>query len=219
MTEQERIANKIAFVAERVRRRSYSPEDVRRALFGLPIDQSIVISLMKAAADRKPERPVYPEFTTAPRRPRPLPKPKEEYAIIVFSKVAEYVERSDTGKRESLGHTYRGAWRNENRYFVKSFTGKDIEFTREEKEALKFHDDKQCDACMAKLIMEHKVYTIAIWDNGSECVHYPNEHWWRNDTLQPSFINRDGVGDFYNENIRFDIRKGWIEHKWEDNEK
>lgn len=210
---------RLAFISERIRRRSFSPEDVRIRLMGLKVPERIVQALMYAAANRKPERQVYPHFNPG-IIPTPNPKkPKENYAIVVFSKEAEYIEDRETGKRTCLGHTYRGSWDVDKRFFVKSFSGKEIEFTKNEKEACKFYDDKMCDACLSELIRKHHVYTIAIWDDGSECVHYPNEHWWRNGCLQPSFINRDGVGAFYEENIRFNSSKGWEEHVWEEREK
>ena len=207
---------RLAFIGERIRRGSFSPEDVRLRLIGLKVPARIVQALMSAAASRKPEKPVYPHFNSDII---PTPKPKENYAIVVFSKEAEYIEDRKTGERTCLGHTCRGSWDSTKRFFVKSFTGKEIEFTKNEKEACKFYDDKMCDACLSELIIKHHAYTIAIWDDGSECVHYPNEHWWRNGCLQPSFINRDGVGAFYEENIRFDISKGWEEHVWEDRER
>lgn len=208
---------RLAFIGERIRRRSFSPEDVRIRLMGLKVPEHIVQTLISAAANKKAERPVYPRFKdNCVHEPKPK---KEEYAIIVFSKIAEYIEDDKTGDKTCLGHTCRGAWRSENCYFVKSFTGKDMEFTHKEKEAYKFHDDKECDACMSELIRKHHVYTVAIWGNGFECVHYPNHHWWRNGDLQPSFIHRDGVGAFYKENIRFSYSKGWEEHVWEEREK
>ena len=207
---------RLAFIGERIRRRSFSPEDVRIRLMGLKVPERIVQALMSAAANRKPEIPVYPTFKPGII---PAPKSKENYAIVVFSKEAEYIEDRKTGERTCLGHTCRGSWDPTKRFFVKSFTEKEIEFTKNEKEACKFYDDKMCDACMSELIRKHHVYTIAIWDDGSECVHYPNEHWWRNGCLQPSFINRDGVGAFYEENIRFNASKGWEEHVWEEREK
>ena len=189
--------NMLEFVAERVRRGSYSPDDVKRQLFGRGVDEAMAM-LMKAAADRRIERPVYPPFIP------PKPKPKsQKYAKIALSLVPEY----DTEGRAL--HTYWGALHLENRLFVKSFSGKDIEFTKEEKEAYKFTDDHTCDACMAKLIMEHHAFTIALWDKGSYMVHYPGEHWRDNDYLIPSFINRKGVKEFYEEGILFDRRKGW----------
>lgn len=207
---------RLAFISERIRRKSFSPEEVRLRLMGLKVPSRIVQALMSAAANRKPEKPVYPTFKYDSI---PTPKPKENYAIVVFSKEAEYIEDRKTGERTCLGHTCRGSWDSTKRFFVKSFTGKEIEFTKNEKEACKFYDDKMCDACLSELIRKHHAYTIAIWDDGSECVHYPNEHWWRNGCLQPSFINRDGVGAFYEENIRFNVSKGWEEHVWEDREK
>jgi hypothetical protein len=207
---------RLAFISERIRRRSFSPEEVRLRLMGLKVPSRIVQALMSAAANRKPERPVYPTF----KYDRiPTPEPKDNYAIVVFSKEAEYIEDRKTGERKCLGHTCRGSWDSTKRFFVKSFTGKEIEFTKNEKEACKFYDDKMCDACLSELIRKHHAYTIAIWDDGSECVHYPNEHWWRNGCLQPSFINRDGVGAFYEENIRFNASKGWEEHVWEERER
>lgn len=207
---------RLAFISERIRRRSFSPEEVRLRLMGLKVPSRIVQALMSAAANRKPERPVYPAFKY---NRIPTPKPKENYAIVVFSKEAEYIEDRKTGERTCLGHTCRGSWDSTKRFFVKSFTGKEIEFTKNEKESCKFYDDKICDACLSELIRKHHAYTIAIWDDGSECVHYPNEHWWRNGCLQPSFINRDGVGAFYEENIRFNASKGWEEHVWEERER
>lgn len=189
----------VAFVAERVRRGTYSPEDVRRQLFGRKnVDQATVQRLMEAAANRKPEPPMLPIFTYKPPKPKP-----QNYAKIALSLVSEY---DSEGKAM---HTYWGAWHLENRLFVKSFTGKDIEFTREEKEAYKFTDDHMCDACMAKLIMEHHAFTIALWERGSQMVHYPGEHWWDNGFLVPSFINRKGVSEFQKEGIAFDRRRGW----------
>jgi hypothetical protein len=207
---------RLAFISERIRRGSFSPEEVRLRLMGLKVPARIVQAFVCATANRKPERQVYPHFNSGII---PTPKPKENYAIVVFSKEAEYIEDRKTGERTCLGHTCRGSWDSTKRFFVKSFSGKEMEFTNNEKEACKFYDDKICDACLAELIRKHHVYTIAIWDDGSECVHYPNEHWWRNGCLQPSFINRDGVGAFYEENIRFNGSKGWEEHIWEDREK
>lgn len=105
-----------------------------------------------------------------------------------------------------------GAWKNENRLFVKSFVNNKVEFTYNEEEAKNFFSDKECDECMAQLILQHNVWTIAIWSKTAECVHYPNEHWKDNGCLQPSFIHRKGVEDFYKENIKFDNKKGWIKN-------
>ena len=191
----------LAFIAERIRRRSYSPDDVRMRLMGLKVPERIVQAFVMAAANRKPEKPVYPHF-----RPTPIPKPEkpkpEKYAKIAFTLVPEY----DNEGRP--WHSYWGGWL-DNRQFVKSFSGKDIEFTRDEKEAYKFTDDHTCDACMAKLIIDYKAWTIAIWEKGSQMVHYPGEHWADNDYLIPSFINRDGVNAFQAEGIVFDRRRGW----------
>ena len=219
MTQEERIAQKLAFVAERIRRGSYSPEDVKRSLLGLPIDQSVVTALIQAAANRKPERPVYPVFTNTPRRPRPIVnKNKSKWVKLVFCKEAEYIT-NDEGKRVCLGHHYQGSWDFSKRLFIKSFSGKDIDFTRDEKEACYFKTDKECDACMAKLVMEHNAYTIAQWDSGGQMVHYPGDHWYDNGFLIPTFIERKGVGDFYKENIKFDRNKGWIAHEWKNKDR
>ena len=214
MSQEEHIARQLAFVTERVRRGSCSPDDVKMRLIGLPIDQSIVISLMKAAANRKPEKPVYPKFNTTPRRPRPVvKKDKTKWVKLVFCNEAEYITNSE-GKRVCLGHHCQGSWDFSKRLFVKSFTRKDIEFTKDENEACYFKTDKECDACMAKLVIEHEAYTIAQWDSAGQMVHYPSEHWYDNDLLIPTFIERNGVGDFYKENIKFDRKRGWITHEW-----
>lgn len=195
----------LAFIAERIRRRSYSPDEVRMRLMGLKVPARIVQAFMMAAANRKPEKPVYPHFKESYLLKAKKPK-EEKYAIIAFSNVPEYDNNGNAW------HTYWGGnhW---NRQFVKSFTGKDIEFTKEEKEAYKFKDDHTCDACMAKLIMEHHAFTIALWEKGSMMVHYPGEHWADNDYLIPSFINRDGVNAFQAEGIVFDRRRGWYKKK------
>ena len=208
MTQEERIVQKLAFVTERIRRGSYSPDDVKRSLLGLPIDPSVAASLMQSAANRKPERPVYPVFT----------ENKSKWVKLVFCKEAEYITNSE-GKRVCLGHHCQVSWDFSKRLFIKSFSGKDIEFTRDEKEACYFKTDKECDACMAKLVMEHNAYTIAQWDSGGQMVHYPGDHWYDNDFLIPTFIERNGVEDFYKENIKFDRNKGWIAHKWKNKDK
>ena len=202
-----RTIKQLEFIAERIRRRSYSPQDVERSLLGLPIPKEVKEMFMLAAANKISEKPVYPVF----QNPKPKPK-REKYAIIVFSTTPEY----DSEGR--AWHTYWGGdtW---NRRFVKSFDGKNIEITREEKEAYKFKDDHECDECMAKLIREKNAFTIALWEKGSQMVHYPGEHWWNNDFLIPSFINRKGVNDFFKENIRFSHRNGWEHHVWEEKEK
>jgi len=207
----DRTIKYLAFIAERIRRGTYSTNDVERKLVGLPIPREIKEAFVLAAANRKSEKPVYPHFDYSPM-PKPEKPKREKYAIIVFSNVPEY---DSEGK---AWHTYWGGnhW---NRRFVKSFTGKDIEFTKNEKEAYKFKDDHTCDACMAKLIMEHNAFTISLWEKGSMMVHYPGEYWWRNDYLIPSFINRDGVNDFYKENIRFSHSNGWEHYEWKESEK
>lgn len=68
---------------------------------------------------------------------------------------------------------------------------------------------------MAQLILQYNVWTIAIWSKLGQCVHYPNESWEGNDYLQPSFIHREGVEDFYKENIKFDKERGWIKNNYE----
>lgn len=196
---------KLVFIAERIRRGTYSPEDVKMRLLSLKIPEEMRQAYIWAAANRKPEKPVYPDFKESYLLKAKKPK-EEKYAIIAFSNVPEYDNDGNAW------HTYWGGnhW---NRRFVKSFSEKGIEFTREEKEAYKFKDDHTCDACMAKLIMEHNAFTIALWEKGSMMVHYPGEHWADNGFLIPSFINRNGVNDFYKEGIAFDRRRGWYKKK------
>ena len=106
-----------------------------------------------------------------------------------------------------------GAWKSENRLFVKSFINNNVYFTYNEEKAKNFISDKECDECMAQLILQYDVWTISIWDKIAQCVHYPNKSWDDNDYLQPSFIHRKGVEDFYKENIKFDREKGWIKKR------
>lgn len=122
--------------------------------------------------------------------------------------------KQEDGYEGNLAHTYMGAWKNENRLFVKSFINNKVKFTYNEEKAKNFFLDKECDECMAQLVLQHNAWTIAIWSKTAECVHYPNEHWKDNGCLQPSFIHRKRVEDFYKENIKFDRKKGWIK-KWD----
>lgn len=127
-----------------------------------------------------------------------------------MAKIVVCLKKED-GYEGNLSHTYMGAWRNENRLFIKDFIkNKKIKFTYNEEEAKNFFIDKECDECMAQLILQYNVWTIAIWDKIAQCVHYPNKSWEDNDYLQPSFIHRKGVEDFYKENIKFDRKRGWM---------
>lgn len=123
--------------------------------------------------------------------------------------------KKEYGYDGNLSHTYMGAWSNENRLFIKDFKNNKIKFTYKEEKAKYFLIDKECDECMAQLILQYNVWTIAIWSKLGQCVHYPNECWEGNDYLQPSFIHRKGVEDFYKENIKFDKKRGWIKNNYE----
>ena len=123
--------------------------------------------------------------------------------------------KKEDGYEGNLSHTYMGAWSNENRLFIKDFKNNKIKFTYKEEKAKYFLLDKECDECMAQLILQYNVWTIAIWSKLGQCVHYPNESWEGNDYLQPSFIHRKGVEDFYKENIKFDKERGWIKNNYE----
>lgn len=126
-----------------------------------------------------------------------------------MAKIVVCLKRED-GYEGNLSHTYMGAWSNENRLFIKDFINNKIKFTYNEEKAKNFFIDKECDECMAQLILQYNVWTIAIWDKIAQCVHYPNKSWEDNDYLQPSFIHRKGVEDFYKENIKFDRKRGWM---------
>ena len=123
--------------------------------------------------------------------------------------------KKEDGYEGNLSHTYMGAWSNENRLFIKDFKNNKIKYTYKEEKAKYFLLDKECDECMAQLILQYNVWTIAIWSKLGQCVHCPNECWEGNDYLQPSFIHREGVEDFYKENIKFDKERGWIKNNYE----
>ena len=192
--------NHLKLVIDRVNRGMYSPAEVFKSLCGRGYDPLVIDYLCKCSEVISSEKakPI-PRFTD--HTPTP-PRVREKYAKLVIAKDPEY--HSDG----SAWHSYWGGW-NDNRYFVKSFIDGHVELSKNENEAYKFHDDRECDECMAKLIMEHHVWTIAIWDDGSQCVHYPNNNWYNNDFLEPSFINRRGVNEFEKEGVVFDRRRGW----------
>lgn len=114
--------------------------------------------------------------------------------VIVFSIEPSYYND---------GSPYHSCLCENNRWYVKSFEDGRLEITKNEEEADVFFSDKLVDECMQYIITNKKPWTISIWEyNGnkavSECVHYPNEHWWNNKNLQPSLMNKS-VADWMKE--------------------
>ena len=67
--------NMLEFVAERVRRGSYSPDDVRRQLLGRKgIDPAIMQRLMQAAANRKKKAKIEGKIQTLTEKIKDLGK-------------------------------------------------------------------------------------------------------------------------------------------------
>ena len=88
-------------------------------------------------------------------------------------------------------------------WFVKSFKDNKLEITKQEDEAYQFFSDTEVDECMKYIISKKSPWTIAIWEYTgnklvSECVHYPNENWWMNKSLQPSLMYKS-VADWMKE--------------------
>ena len=194
----------LALVIDRVNRGKYTPEEVQMQLCGRGYDPMVIEYLCKCSETIRSEKPQpIPKSIFSPPPPRPK---KRNYAKIVIAKDPEY--HTDG----TAWHSYWGGWFG-NRFFVKSFKDGKVELSKEEKDACKFYDDRECDECMARLIIDHHVWTISIWEDGFQGVHYPNNHWCDNGFLQPSFINREDVGAFHREGIVFNQRQGW--HKKE----
>ena len=113
---------------------------------------------------------------------------------VVFSREKDY-----TGNGKEW-HTCRCE---SDRWFVKEYEEGRIELTRDEDEAMRFFSDGDVDECMKVILEKYHPWTLAIWDyvgdrGVSECVHYPNGHWWENGDLQPSLMNKS-VGDWKRE--------------------
>ena len=119
--------------------------------------------------------------------------------IVLFTTTPEYW---DDEKTRPL-HSYSGSFFHKNPiYYVESYKNGNIEITYDKEKAKRFTDDIECTKCMEQIISTRNPWTIAVWHyEGNrcvcECVHYPNEHWHRNNNLQPSLMYRS-ITDFEN---------------------
>lgn len=117
--------------------------------------------------------------------------------IVLFTTTPEYW---DDEKTKPL-HSYSGSFFHKNPvYYVTSYKDGKIGISRYKEDAKYFTDDVECTKCMEQIVATKNPWTIAVWHyKGNkcefECVHYPNEHWHRNNNLQPSLMNRS-VSDF-----------------------
>lgn len=122
--------------------------------------------------------------------------------IVLFTTTPEYW---DDEKAKPL-HSYSGSFFHKNPiYYVTSYKDGVIGTSRNEKDAKHFTNDVECTKCMEQIVATKNPWTIAVWNyetkqygdkrRVSECVHYPNVHWHRNNNLQPSLMYRS-VSDF-----------------------
>ena len=122
--------------------------------------------------------------------------------IVLFTTEPEYW---DDEKTKPL-HSYSGSFFHKNPvYYVTSYKDGVIGTSRNEKDAKHFTNDVECTKCMEQIVATKNPWTIAVWNyetkqygdkrRVSECVHYPNVHWHRNNNLQPSLMYRS-VSDF-----------------------
>ena len=117
--------------------------------------------------------------------------------IVLFTTEPEYW---DDEKTKPL-HSYSGSFFHKNPvYYVTSYKDGVIGTSRNEKDAKHFTNDVECTKCMEQIVATKNPWTIAVHSyNGdkaiAECVHYPNEHWGKNNNLQPSLMNMS-VSDF-----------------------
>ena len=117
--------------------------------------------------------------------------------IVLFTTEPEYW---DDEKQKPL-HSYMGSFFGRNTvYYIKSYKNGEIDITYDKKDAMRFTSDDLCTECMEQIIATKNPWTIAVHSyNGdkaiAECVHYPNEHWGKNNNLQPSLMNMS-VSDF-----------------------
>ena len=122
--------------------------------------------------------------------------------IVLFTTTPEYW---DDEKTKPL-HFYLGSFLHKNPiYYVTSYKDGIIGTSHNEKDAKHFTNDVECTKCMEQIVATKNPWTIAVWHYETkqygdkrrifECVHYPNEHWHRNNNLQPSLMYRS-VSDF-----------------------
>ena len=110
--------------------------------------------------------------------------------IVLFTTTPEYW---DNEKLKPL-HSYMGSFCGRNTiYYVKSYKDGIIDISYNKDEAMRFTNDEFCTECMEQIVATKNPWTIAVhnYHNGkcvSECVHYPNEHWHKNNNLQPSLM-------------------------------
>lgn len=122
--------------------------------------------------------------------------------IVLFTTEPEYWD----DKKSKPLHSYSGSFFHKNPvYYVTSYKDGIIGTSRNEKDAKHFTNDVECTKCMEQIVATKNPWTIAVWNyetkqygdkkRVSECVHYPNVHWHRNNNLQPSLMYRS-VSDF-----------------------
>ena len=107
-------------------------------------------------------------------------------SIIIFSTQPEYDFKGNPT------YSYLGGNRKQ---FVRGFNNEqgvtDVVYTEED--AMHFKDDAKCTECMEWIVANKNPFQIAVWEykNGkllSQCVHYPNKNWGKNNNLQPSLM-------------------------------
>jgi hypothetical protein len=122
--------------------------------------------------------------------------------IVLFTTTPEY---RDDEKRKPL-HYYGGGFHfGIPTYYVTSYKDGRIGTSLNKKDAKHFTNDVECTKCMEQIVATKNPWTIAVWNYETnkygekkltfEGVHYPNEHWSRNNNLQPSLMYRS-VSDF-----------------------